>query len=158
VACAASPEAGLRRLEQLQADGGQLALVLADQRMPTMTGVEFLSRVHRLHPGAQRVALINWGDRSAAESILQAAALGQVEDWTAKPWGPSDEHFHHAISGFLYEWARLHRPRFDAFRVVGEQWAPRSHEVRDLLSRNSVPFGLTRWTPPRAGRCWSGPG
>jgi hypothetical protein len=70
------------------------------------------------------VVLINWGDRSAAESILQAAALGQVEDWAAKPWGPGDEFFHQAISGYLHEWARLHRPRFEAFQVVGEQWAP----------------------------------
>jgi CheY-like chemotaxis protein len=142
VVCADTPEAGLRRLEQLQADGGQLALVLADQWMPSMTGVEFLGRVRRLHPRAQRVVLINWGDRSTAEPILQASALGQIDDWMAKPWGPGDEFFHQAISGFLNEWARLHRPRFEVFRVVGEQWAPRSHEIRDLLSRNSIRSGF----------------
>jgi thioredoxin reductase (NADPH) len=142
VVCAATAEAGLRRLEQLKVDGGQLALVLADQWMPIMTGVEFLGHARRLDPGAQRVVLINWGDRSTAEPILRAAALGQIDDWTAKPWGPGDELFHHAISGFLSEWARLHRPRFEAFHVVGEQWAPRSHELRDLLSRNSIPFGF----------------
>ena len=142
VVCAATPEAGLRRLEQLQADGGQLALVLADQWMPSMTGVEFLGHARRLHPGAQRVVLINWGDRSTAEPILQASALGRIDDWTAKPWGPGDEFFHQAISGFLNEWARLHRPRFEVFRVVGEQWAPRSHEIRDLLGRNGIPFGF----------------
>lgn len=81
------PEAGLRRLEQLQADGGQLALVLADQWMPSMTGVEFLGHARRLHPRAQRVLLINWGDRSTAEPILQASALGRIDDWAAKPWG-----------------------------------------------------------------------
>jgi thioredoxin reductase (NADPH) len=142
VVCAATPEVGLRRLEQLKDDGGRLALVLADQWMPSMTGVEFLGHVRRLHPRAQRVVLINWGDRSTAGPILQASALGQIDDWTAKPWGPGDEFFHQAISGFLNEWARLHRPRFEAFRVVGEQWAPRSHEIRDLLSRNSIPFGF----------------
>jgi thioredoxin reductase (NADPH) len=142
VVCAATPEVGLRRLEQLKDDGGRLALVLADQWMPSMTGVEFLGHVRRLHPRAQRVVLINWGDRSTAGPILQASALGQIDDWTAKPWGPGDEFFHQAISGFLNEWARLHRPRFEAFRIVGEQWAPRSHEIRDLLSRNSIPFGF----------------
>jgi thioredoxin reductase (NADPH) len=58
VVCATSPEAGLRRLEQLKDDGGQLALVLADQRMPSMSGVEFLSRVHGLHP---------WGTAGGAD-------------------------------------------------------------------------------------------
>ena len=142
VVCAAFPEVGLRRLERLKDDGGQVALVLADQWMPSMTRPAFLSRVHALYPEAQRVVLINWGDRSAAESILQAAALGQVDDWAAKPWGPGDEFFHQAISGYLHEWARLHRPRFEAFQVVGEQWAPRSHDIRDLLSRNGIPFGF----------------
>jgi thioredoxin reductase (NADPH) len=142
VVCAATPEGGLRRLERLKVDGGRLALVLADQWMPSMTGVEFLGHARRLHPGAQRVLLINWGDRSTAEPILQASALGQIDDWTAKPWGPGDEFFHQAISGFLNEWARVHRPQFEVFQVVGDQWAPRSHEIRDLLSRNSIPFGF----------------
>ena len=142
VVCAATPEVGLHRLEQLKDDDGQLALVLADQWMPSMTGVELLGHARRLHPGAQRVLLINWGDRSTAEPILQASALGQIDDWTAKPWGPGDEFFHQAISGFLNEWARLHRPQFEVFQVVGEQWVPRSHEIRDLLSRNSIPFGF----------------
>lgn len=107
-----------------------------------MTGVEFLGHARRLHPRAQRVLLINWGDRSTAEPILQASALGRIDDWAAKPWGPGDEFFHQASSGFLNEWARLHRPRFEVFRVVGEQWAPRSHEIRDLLGRNGIPFGF----------------
>jgi thioredoxin reductase (NADPH) len=141
VVCAATPEAGLRRLEQLQADGGQLALVLADQWMPSMTGVEFLGHVWRLHPGAQRVVLINWDDRSTAEPILQASALGQIDDWAAKPWGPGDEFFHQAISGFLNEWARLHRP-VRGLPGRGRAVGTPSHEIRDLLGRNSIPFGF----------------
>jgi CheY-like chemotaxis protein len=148
VVCAATPEAGLRRLEQLQADGGQLALVLADQWMPSMTGVEFLGHVWRLHPGAQRVVLINWDDRSTAEPILQASALGQIDDWAAKPWGPGDEFFHQAISGFLNEWARLHRPRFEVFRVVGEQWAPRPMRSGTCWAATASPSGSTRSTRP----------
>jgi thioredoxin reductase (NADPH) len=100
VVCAATPESGLRRLERLKDYGGQLTLVLADQWMPSMTGVEFLGHARRLHPRAQRALLINWGDRSTAEPILQASALGQIDDWTAKPWGPGDEFFHQAVSGF----------------------------------------------------------
>jgi thioredoxin reductase (NADPH) len=142
VICDGDAEAGLRGLEQIQADGGQVALVLADQWMPAMTGVQFLTRAHGLHPTAQRVLLIDWGDRSTAEPILQAATFGQLDDWIDKPSQPGDERFHQAISGLLYEWARLHRPRFQAVRVVGDQWSARSHELRDLLSRNSIPFGF----------------
>jgi thioredoxin reductase (NADPH) len=141
--CDANAGAGLRGLEQLQADGGQVALVLADQWMPTMTGVAFLTRAHGLHPTAQRALLIDWGDRSTAEPILQAATFGQIDDWIAKPSQPGDERFHQAISGLLYEWARLHRPRFQAVRVVGDRWSARSHELRDLLGRNSIPFGFS---------------
>ena len=142
VICEGNAEAGLQGLEQIQADGGQVALVLADQWMPTMTGVAFLTRAHRLHPTAQRALLIDWGDRSTAEPILQAATFGQIDDWVDKPSQPGDERFHQAISGFLYEWARLHRPRFQAVRVVGDRWSARSHELRDLLSRNSIPSGF----------------
>ncbi len=140
--CDGDTEAGLRALERLQADGGQVALVLADQWMPTMTGVQFLTHAHRLHPTAKRGLLIDWGDSTTAEPILQAATFDQVDYWINKPTQPGDELFHQAVSGFLYEWARLHRPQFQAVRVVGDQWSARSHELRDLLSRNGIPFGF----------------
>jgi thioredoxin reductase (NADPH) len=147
VVCAATPEAGLRRLEQLQADGGQLVLVLADQWMPSIPGrvpgpCQASASWGAAGAAHQLGGSLDWGDRSTAEPILQASALGRIDDWAAKPWGPGDEFFHQASSGFLNEWARLHRPRFEVFRVVGEQWAPRSHEIRDLLGRNGIPFGF----------------
>ena len=142
VICEAGAEAGLRGLEQIQDDGGQVALLLADQWMPAMTGVQFLTRAHRLHPTAKRGLLVDWGDSTAEEPILQAAAFDQIDDWITKPAQPGDEGFHQAISGFLYEWARLHRPPFQAVRIVGDQWSARSHELRDMLSRNGIPFGF----------------
>ncbi|HYY81406.1 MAG TPA: FAD-dependent oxidoreductase [Actinomycetes bacterium] len=140
--CDGDAEAGLRALQRLQADGGQVALVLADQWMPAMTGVTFLTRAHRLHSTAKRALLIDWGDSTTAEPILQAATFDQLDYWISKPTQPADELFHQAVSGFLYEWTRLHRPQFQAVRVVGDQWSARSHELRDLLSRNSIPFGF----------------
>jgi len=142
VICEAEAEAGLRGLEQIRVGGGQVALLLADQWMPAMTGVQFLTRAHRLHPTAKRALLVDWGDSTVEEPILQAVTFDQIDDWITKPAQPGDEGFHHAISGFLYEWARLHRPRFEAVRVVGDQWSARSHELRDMLSRNSIPFGF----------------
>ena len=140
VVCAASAAVALRILEQVGASGGQVALVLADLWMPQLTGPELLSRAHRLHPSARRVVLVDWADRSAGEPLRLAATLGQIDDVLAKPWAVGDEHFHQGISNFLYEWARRHRPGFDMLRVVGQRWSPRSHEIRDMLNRNSVPF------------------
>lgn len=144
VVCTGEAEAGLRALEELLAGGGRVALVLADQWMPAMTGVQFLTLAHRLHPTAKRALLIDWGDSTTAEPILQAVTFDQLDGWVNKPTQPGDEAFHQAITGFLYEWARQHAPRFQAVRVVGDQWSARSHEVRDLLSRNSIPFGFYR--------------
>ncbi|MGZ4480541.1 MAG: FAD-dependent oxidoreductase [Nocardioidaceae bacterium] len=138
VRCLTSPEAALRDLADLRAAGAEVALVLADQWMPGMTGIEFLDRARELHPGAQRAVLITWADRSMAP-VLPVAVLRQI-DWTTKPWRPGDEQFHQAVGQFLYRWALPHRPRFVAASVVGDRWSARSHEIRDLLSRNSVPF------------------
>ena len=74
--------------------------------------------------------------------MRRAAALGQVEFWTLKPWRSPDEDFHSVISAVLREWARCTLPRFEIVRVVGEQWTARSHEIRDLLGRNNVPHGF----------------
>src|SRR5215468_7180399 len=84
VICEAGAKAGLRALEQIQADGGQVALLLADQWMPAMTGVQFLTRAHRPHPTAKRRLLAAWDDSTAEEPILQAAAYNQIDDWITK--------------------------------------------------------------------------
>jgi thioredoxin reductase (NADPH) len=138
VRCLISPEAALRELAHLEAAGGEVALVLADQWMPGLTGIEFLDQVRELHPEAQRAVLITWTEQSVAP-VLPVALLRQI-DWITKPWRPGDEHFHQAIGQFLYRWALSHRPRFVSARVVGERWSASSHELRDLLSRNGVPY------------------
>jgi thioredoxin reductase (NADPH) len=138
IVCESSAEAGMRRLRELKATGEEVALVLAEQWMPKMTGVGFLSHTRKFYPSAKRALLVAWGDRTASEPILQAMALGRIDYYVNKPWGPHDERFHRTISEFLYDWAKDRLPKFEAIRVVGEQWAPRSHELRDLLGRNGV--------------------
>ena len=138
VVCEGSAEAGLRRLWEFEAAGDDVALVLADQWMPWMTGTEFLTRVREIHPRAKRALLVAWGDRTAPGPIHRAMSLGRIDYYVNKPWGPSDERFHRVIAEFLYEWARNHLPKFEEIRVVGEQWSQRSYELRDLLGRNGV--------------------
>jgi thioredoxin reductase (NADPH) len=134
-----SGTSALALLATLRAEQRDVALVLADQWMPGMTGVQLLEQAHGLHPHAKRALLISWGDLASAP-VVRASALRQIDDWIARPWRPGDEHFHQAVSQALYDWSLGNRPRFVSARVVGERWSPRAHEIRDLLSRNSVPF------------------
>jgi thioredoxin reductase (NADPH) len=141
VACASAEEA-LARLTELRAAGSAVPLVLADQWMPDVVGTELLARVRELHPTTRRGLLISWGDRSAGGPILQAAALGQIDFYLPKPaWSP-DEQFHLAVTESLDEWWRQRGGRFEAVTVVGAESAARTHEIRDVLARNSVPFGF----------------
>jgi thioredoxin reductase (NADPH) len=77
--------------------GDEVALVIADQWMPEMTGKELLERAHALHPGAQRALLVGWGDTRANETILQGCARGQLDNFILKPWSPPEVHLYPAI-------------------------------------------------------------
>ena len=138
-----SAAAALDELRRLKTAGQPVALILADQVMPEMSGADFLGEARVIDPVAKRVMLVSWGDRSAPQAILTGCAVGQIEFFITKPWHTAtDERFHSEVAGFLYEWARLQRPVYEAVRVVGERWAPRSHELRDLLGRNGVAYGF----------------
>ena len=138
-----SAGAALDELRRLKAGGHPVALVLADQLMPEMPGTDFLGEARLIDPVAKRVMLVSWGDRSSPQAILDGCAVGQIEFFITKPWHTApDERFHREIAGFLYEWARLQRPVYEAVRLVGERWARRSNELRDLLGRNGVAYGF----------------
>ena len=142
VVCESSAKAALATLEQIRADGGDVALVLADQWMPELTGSELLARARQLHPQAKRGLLIEWGawgDRATADAVLRAMGIGDIDYYVLKPWWSPDEQFHRTIAEFLYEWTRAAPVSAREVEVVGESWAQRSHELRSLLARNGVP-------------------
>ncbi len=138
IVCEGSAEVAMSRLQEFKKTGEDVAVVLADQWMPGMKGVEFLARTRELYPGAKRALLIAWGDRTVQEPTLRAVSLGRIDYYVTKPWGSPDERFHRIIGEFLYDWAKDRLPKFEEIRVVGERWSPRSHELRDLLARNGV--------------------
>jgi thioredoxin reductase (NADPH) len=139
-----SPESALARLTGFRDEGVAVPLVLADHWMPGMTGTEFLARVKDIVPTARRGLLISWGDPSTSGPILEASALGQMEFYVPKPvWSP-DEQFHRAITESLDEWWREQGGRFEAVTVIGEEPSVRTHEICDILARDSVPFGFYR--------------
>ncbi|HEX6678270.1 MAG TPA: FAD-dependent oxidoreductase [Actinomycetes bacterium] len=136
-----SAAAGLRALERLRDQGLPVAVVIADQWMPHVTGLELLAHSRRLHPSARRLLLIGVWDRSANRAMSQAMTLGRLDGWVLKPWEPAEEHLYLPVSEQLTEWIRTTgQPGFVAIRIVGQQWSPRSHEVRDLLDRNAIPY------------------
>ena len=129
-------------LARLRDDRRLVSVVLAGQRVPGMTGTQLLARVREFHGTAKRLLLTDGGYGPPPESILQAIALGHIDAYAAAPATVPDEEFHLAITELLEEWARVNLPRPEVMRVVGEEWSARSHEIRDLLSRNVVPFGF----------------
>jgi thioredoxin reductase (NADPH) len=139
-------------LGQLRDDQRQVSLVLADQWLPEATGTELLARVRQLHPAARRVLLITWGDQTIAEPMLRATVLGDIDAYVVKPGTPPDERFHRFVTEQLDEWGRSNLPGLEAVRVVGEEWAPRSHELRELLGRNGIPFGFYPADSPEGQR------
>jgi len=150
VASGSSAEAALTRLAELKAAGADVPLVLADQRLRGMTGTELLARVRQFFPTARRGLLITWGDMSAPAPFLEAAALGWLEFYVVKPARSPDEQFHRVITESLEEWWREQGGRSEGVMVtvIGDESSARVHEIRDVLARNSVPFGFHRSDSP----------
>jgi thioredoxin reductase (NADPH) len=142
VVCQGSAVAALGKLEQWRARGRPVALVLADQWMPDLTGEEFLARSKALFPNAKRGMLVNfgaWGDRQTADAMVRAMARGRMDYYVLKPWRRADEYFHRTITDFLQEWERATSASPQEIAVICERRSPRSHQLRDLLARNGVP-------------------
>src|SRR3954447_2054746 len=134
-----SAEQALARIRALAETPQPLALVLTDQwlREPHVTGENVLKRTREHHPGAKRALLVDWGawgDDATEQAIVRAMATGLIDYYVVKPWRSPDESFHRAITDFLHEWMSGVGPQEIA--VVGEPWAPSSHEIRRLLERN----------------------
>ena len=135
------PHEAIEDLKKIKIDGEQVALVIADQWMPEMNGVEFLQNAHEIQPDAQRALLVSWGDRRAAPAILRACTFGQVENYILKPYFPPEVHLYPVIEDFLSEWTHAHGPRMELVRIIGEDPSPRGHEIRKFFERNGIPHG-----------------
>jgi thioredoxin reductase (NADPH) len=147
-----SASAALDAVSNLKKNGEEIALVIADQWMPEMTGNEFLARVRSVEPTAKRALLVAWGDHTASATILQGCALGELDNYLYKPWTPAEVHLYPLVSEFLAEWTRIHRPGMELIQIVGEAVSPRSSEIRELLNRNGIPYGFYDSDSPMATR------
>ncbi len=147
-----SPHTALSAIAKHKDEGTELALVIADQWMPEMAGNEFLGQVRNLVPTAKRALMVAWGDREASPVILQACALGQLDNYLYKPWAPAEVHLYPLVSEFLAEWTRLHRPGMELVHIVGDEFSTRSNELRELLERNGIPYGFHATGTPLANQ------
>ena len=142
IICVGSAGDPLRLLAKLRDDQRRVSTVLAGQSMSQLTGTELLARVGEFHSMAKRLLLTDDAYGPPQESILQAIALGHIDAYADRPATVPDEVFHLAVTELLEQWARSNLPRPEVMRVVGDQWSARSHEIRDLLSRNVIAFGF----------------
>lgn len=148
VVSAGSAELGIETLEQLARQGHDVALLAADLGLPDGDGIAFLEQAHALHPGARRALLIPMDERGtrlpneALTPLRRAIALGRIDFSILKGWVSPEEWLYPQVQDALSQWTKAKRPHHEVLRIVGDRWSPRSHLLRDLLARNTVPFGF----------------
>src|ERR687886_2159301 len=135
---ASGPEA-LDLLRQLRTRGDQVALLIADQRMPGMAGTEYLVEARTIVPDAKRVLLTAYADTEAAIAAINEVAL---DYYLLKPWDPPEEQLFPVVEDLLTTWEAGAALESGGVRVVGHRFSRASHELRDFLARNRVP---ARW-------------
>lgn len=129
----------LNALNGLKKRNEAVSLLLADQRMPEMSGVEFINKAIEIYPEARRVLLTAYADTDAA---IQAINVAKIHHYLLKPWDPPEQQLYPVLDDLLEDWQAAYRPAFEGVRVLGHRWSPRSYALRDFLGRNQVPY---RW-------------
>ena len=136
---ATSGAEGLDAVRQIKLANDTVALIVSDQRMPQMTGDEFLRKALPFFPTAKRVLLTAYADTEVA---IRAINDVQLDYYLMKPWDPPEERLFPVLDDLLEDWRAHYRPEFEGLRVIGHRWSQAAHEVRDFLARNQYPH---RW-------------
>jgi thioredoxin reductase (NADPH) len=134
---ASSGAEALETVEELKRRNTPLALFLVDQRMPGMSGVEFLEQAIKLYPDARKVLLTAYADTDAAIASINAIGL---DHYLMKPWDPPEQRLYPVLDDVLSDWIATAPVPFDGIRVAGARWSPSSHIVKDFLARNQIPY------------------
>jgi len=132
-----SGDAGLKILRELRVRNDAVALLLADQRMPHMDGIGFLTEAKQIYPDAKRALLTAYADTSAAINAINEV---NINYFFLKPWDPPSQHLYPVIDDLLEDWMASYRPPYEGIRVLGTRWSSRAYDVRDFLARNHVPY------------------
>ena len=136
---AESGDAALDALREMRLRGDEVAVIVADYRMPGMNGIEFLERAMDLYPTARRVLLTAYADTGAA---IDAINVVDLDHYLLKPWDPPEEKLYPVLDELLSKWQEEERRPVHVTKLVGHRWSARSSEVREFLARNQVAY---RW-------------
>jgi thioredoxin reductase (NADPH) len=142
IVAATSGTEALEAVRELTVRGDPVALFVVDQRMATMTGIEFLTEAIDLQPDARRILLTAYADTDVAIRAINEIRLDQ---YLLKPWDPPEERLYPVLDDLLADWAAGYRPPFVGLRLIAGRWAARGHDIRDYLTRNQVPY---QWLDP----------
>jgi thioredoxin reductase (NADPH) len=142
-----SAKEALETLIELKKKGDTVALFLSDQRMPEMLGVDFLEKAKPLFPEAKRVLLTAYSDTDAA---IRAINDVQLDYYLLKPWDPPEEKLFPVLDDLLSDWQANHHPEFHGIRVIGYQFSPKSHAIKDFLAGNLFPYEWIDIREPKA--------
>jgi thioredoxin reductase (NADPH) len=134
---AVSGEDALEAARMLKKRAAPLALILADQRMPGMTGTELLAEVVKLHPDARKVLLTAYADTEAAIASINVVGL---DHYLIKPWHPPEQKLYPVLDDLLHQWSDKARLPYEGIRVLGALWSAQSFLAKEFLSRNQVPY------------------
>ncbi|QOY85557.1 FAD-dependent oxidoreductase [Paludibaculum fermentans] len=137
-----APQKAIDVVRQLTSRGDRVALFLVDQRMPHMSGTEFLQEVIALQPSAKRVLLTAYADSTAA---IEAINKVKLNHYLMKPWEPPEHNLYPVLADQLEDWQASSREEFDGAIVLGTRWAPETHKLKDFLAKSQVPY---RWLEP----------
>jgi thioredoxin reductase (NADPH) len=132
-----SGQAALDYLKKLEQRNEMVALFLVDQRMPEMSGTEFLLEAIKAYPQAKRVLLTAYADTQAAIDSINEVGL---DYYLMKPWHPPEERLYPVLNELLEDWKVHVRMPYDGMRVAGTLWSLSSHEVKDFLTRHQIPY------------------
>ena len=142
---AGSGNEALETVRELTRRGDPVALLVVDQRMPVMSGIELLREALTLQPAAKRVLLTAYADTDVAIRAINDIGL---DHYILKPWDPPEERLYPILDDLLSDWLAAFRPAFEGLRLLAGRWAPRGHAIRDFLTRNQVPY---TWLDPTEG-------
>lgn len=137
IVAASSGQAALDAVRTFKERGTPIALFLADQRMPGMSGTDFLAEARKLYPDTRKVLLTAYADTEAAIASINVVGL---DHYLLKPWTPPDVRLYPVLNDLLSDWTSHVRLPFDGLRVVGSRWSRQCYGVREFLSRNNVPY------------------
>ncbi|MCW3092475.1 MAG: response regulator [Ferruginibacter sp.] len=137
VAATDSAIEALEVIKELKLKSEEVALFISDQRMPEMEGITFLEKANEIFPEAKKILLTAYSDIDAA---IKAINNVKLDYYLQKPWHPAEEKLFPVVNDLLDEWQALYKPDHEATRIIGFQWSPKSHELKEFLSGNLVPY------------------